>query len=48
MLSFKIIDPMNQTVTLNIIDTTTMLITLKIIVPIPYVTDNPLPILYYI
>ena len=33
---------MNQTMTLNIVDTTTMLITIKIPGVIPYVTDNPL------
>ena len=40
MLSFQIIHLMNQAMTLNIVDTTTMLIIIKIPGDIPYVTDN--------
>ena len=39
MPSSRIIHLMNQTMTFNIVDTTTMLITIKIPVVIPYITD---------
>ena len=41
MLSFQVIHDMNQTMTLNVVDKTTLIITITITGVILYVTDNP-------